>query len=135
MAYIDWDNSYSVGIIEFDAQHKKLVDIINELHDAMKVGKGSAVIGTILKEMVKYTVTHFSYEEKILDLHNYPRLAGQKAEHAYYVEKINSFVKEYESGISMMSIDVSQFLKDWLMKHIMGTDRDYSEFLNSKGVK
>lgn len=135
MAYIDWNESYSVGIAEFDSQHKKLVDIINELHDAMKVGKGSTVVGTILKEMVKYTITHFSYEEKILDLHKYPKLAGQKAEHAYYVEKINAFVKEYESGIAMMSIDVSQFLKDWLMKHIMGTDRDYSEYLNSKGVK
>ena len=135
MPYIEWNNSYSVGIAEFDSQHQKLVDIINRLHDAMKAGKGSTIIGDILKEMVKYTITHFTAEERLLEIHGYPKLASQKSEHAYYVEKINAFVKEYESGTVMMSINVSQFLKDWLMKHILGTDKEYTAYLNGKGVK
>lgn len=135
MAYIDWEEKYSVGIADFDVQHKKLVAIINDLHEAMKVGKGSSIIGEILKEMIKYTQTHFSFEESVLEKHSYPKVFYQKKEHAYYVEKLNTFVKDYESGVSMMSIDVSQFLKDWLMKHIMGTDKEYTGYLNEKGVK
>jgi len=33
-----------------------------------------------------------------------------------------------------MSVEVMEFLKDWLEKHILGTDRKYGPFLNDKGV-
>ncbi|MDZ7764928.1 MAG: hypothetical protein U5K00_10925 [Melioribacteraceae bacterium] len=39
MAYIDWSEDLSVGNLSIDFEHKRLVQIINELYDAMTNGK------------------------------------------------------------------------------------------------
>ena len=63
MALITWNNMLSTGVTEQDNQHKKLIDLINQLNDAMQAGKGSEVLGKVLAELVNYTVFHFGYEE------------------------------------------------------------------------
>ena len=45
MALIQWNDSLKVGVAEIDKQHQKLVDMINDLHDAMRQGQGNAVPG------------------------------------------------------------------------------------------
>lgn len=72
MALITWNENYSVKVKQFDDQHKKLIDMINELHDAMKVGKGKDVMEKILAGLIQYTVTHFANEERLMKQHNYP---------------------------------------------------------------
>ncbi|MGZ6208055.1 MAG: bacteriohemerythrin, partial [Syntrophales bacterium] len=62
MALITWTDALSVNIKETDTQHRRLIDLINKLHDSMKVGKGNDVLGPILSDPVKYTVSHFSTE-------------------------------------------------------------------------
>lgn len=49
MALFVWSDKYSVNINEIDNQHKKLVDILSSLHDSMKAGKGSEVLGKTLR--------------------------------------------------------------------------------------
>ncbi|MCC6132451.1 MAG: hemerythrin, partial [Acidobacteria bacterium] len=56
MSLITWSDELSVGVSAFDNQHKRLVALINELHDAMSAGKGSKVLGKILSELADYTV-------------------------------------------------------------------------------
>ena len=72
MALITWNDVYSVKVKQFDDQHKKLIDLVNQLHDAMKVGKGGQVIGDVLKALIDYTGSHFAAEERLMKLYNYP---------------------------------------------------------------
>lgn len=44
MTYITWNNELSVGNAFIDKDHHKLIDFINELHDAMAQGKGKDVL-------------------------------------------------------------------------------------------
>ena len=65
MALMVWDNSFSVNVKEIDAQHQKLIALINDLHDAMKTGKAKDVLGKILSDLTDYTVYHFGNEERL----------------------------------------------------------------------
>jgi hemerythrin len=134
MALIDWNNNYSVKVREIDEQHKKLVLMINVLHSSMKEGKGREIIGEILDELVKYTVYHFSFEESLFAKFGYADMRNHVSQHNNLVEKVKDFVAKYQSGSSIVTIELLNFLKDWLTNHIVGADKQYSAFLNSKGV-
>ena len=134
MALIDWSPAYSVKVKKFDDQHKKLVDLINQLHDAMKAGQGNSMIGTVLQSLVSYTGSHFADEIKLMQSHSYPDLAKHKAEHDKFVAQVLDFQKKFQDGSAMLTMSVLSFLKDWLVKHIQGEDKKYGPFLNGKGI-
>jgi hemerythrin-like metal-binding protein len=135
MALITWNNALSTGIAEQDNQHKKLIDLINQLNDAMHSGKGNDIMGKVLTELVNYTVYHFGYEEKLMGQHGYSDTPAHKAEHAKFVQTAGDFKKKFESGSAVVSVEIMNFLRDWLTNHIMRTDKKMGQELGKKGVK
>ena len=129
-----WTPELSVGVTEMDNQHKKLIDIINRLHDAMKVGKGKDVLSGLLKEMEAYTQFHFTAEEKYMQQFSYSGLVSQKKEHQAFIDKVKVFITDFNNG-KMIGIDTMDFLKNWLSKHIQGIDKQYSKVFNEHGLK
>ena len=135
MPLITWNENYSVAVKSMDEQHKKLFGLINQLHDAMAEGKAKSIIGLVLDELLNYTKTHFTAEEKVLEKVGYPGLPEQKKEHAVFINKIGEFKQKNQSGSLTVSIEVSQFLKDWLLNHILVVDKKYGSYLTEKGEK
>ena len=129
-----WKTEYSVGISEIDQQHKGLVGMMNELHDAMMQGKGSEVLGGILKRLIEYTQVHFKTEEDLFEKYGYPRAKEHIAEHKKLIADVEKFNRDYLADKAILSVDLLDFLGDWLKKHIVVSDRAYTPFLNSKGV-
>lgn len=135
MASITWDESYSVNVAEIDRQHQKLIGMLNDLNEAMKIGKGKDTLGKILSGLLSYTMTHFRTEEKYFDQFGYPETEHHKKEHEAFIEKVTDFRNKFESRNLFLTIEVMDFLSDWLKNHIMGTDKKYSSFFNEKGLK
>jgi len=134
MALITWNDGYSVKVKQFDEQHKKLIDLVNDLHDAMKVGKGKEALEKILAALIQYTGTHFASEERLMKLHNYPGYEEHKKEHNLLVMQVIDVQRKFHEGGAVLSQSVMTFLKEWLQKHIQGTDKNYAPFLNGKGI-
>lgn len=134
MALITWTPDLSVNIAEIDSQHQKLIDMINNLYDAMRSGKGKDIIGDIVSVLVDYTKTHFGYEEKVFDQFNYPETTTHKLAHKGFVDKVVGFQNDIKAGNVSLSIDVMNFLKDWLTTHIKGTDKKYTQFFHDHGI-
>ena len=134
MALVTWKEEYSVNITEVDDQHKGLVELINQLHDAMLAGKAKEVMGKILAELVNYTLNHFATEEKYFDQHEYPEADLHKKQHADLVEQVAAVQAKHEAGERVLTIEVMNFLRDWLYEHILGSDKKFGPYLNSKGV-
>lgn len=134
MALFNWDDKYSVGVRELDNQHKTLVQILNELFEAMQEKRSNDVLGKIISKLIDYTKTHFASEERYMQQYNYPELEAQKREHAAFTQKVLAFKQDFEAGRVALSISITSFLKDWLVNHISGSDKKYGPFLNSKGV-
>lgn len=134
MALLNWTSSYSVNVKEIDLQHQKLVNLINLLHDAMKSGKGKEVMGQALNDLVSYTKFHFKYEEDLFQKTMYPDTMIHKRQHQDLVKQVSDFVKQFQTGEKLLTMDLMNFLKKWLTDHIVGTDKKYSAHFNSKGI-
>ncbi|MBK8870169.1 MAG: hemerythrin family protein [Elusimicrobia bacterium] len=135
MALINWNPSYSVKIGEIDSQHQKLITMINELNDAMLKGKAKDILSPLIDGLIAYTQVHFSKEEMLFDKYKYPDTPAHKEEHAAFVKKVSEFREGFKKGNMSLTINIMDFLSNWLTKHICGTDKKYSDFLNSNGVK
>ena len=131
MALIRWDEKYSVNIVAIDTEHKRLVELINKLHDSMRDRKTDQVLGTIVSELVQYTKTHFATEENFLSKNGYPKLNDHKKEHKDFIQKISDFEDGFKNGKLMLSMEIISFLKDWLIKHIQGSDKEYGDYFSS----
>jgi hemerythrin len=134
MPLFQWTPELSVNVKEIDTQHKKLVDLINLLHDSMKSGKGKDVMGKVLKDLTDYTVYHFGTEERLFEKYGYIEYPQHKKEHDDLTKQVLEVKSKFESGQTTMTIEVMNFLKDWLNNHIKHSDKKYSAFLNSRGV-
>ena len=134
MPLITWSQRLSVDVKQSDEQHKKLVGLINDLHDAMKAGKGHEVLGTIFLSMIDYTKTHFADEERLLQAHGYTDLAGQQTSHRQFIKEVDQMFGDFKGG-GVVTLTVMGFLKKWLEHHIQVDDKRYGTFLNAKGVR
>ena len=134
MPLLSWSENYSVKVPTFDKQHQVLFDLINRLHDAMRIGKGNSALGSVLAELSKYTVAHFAAEESAMERNAYPAFKEHHAQHSQFIKRMTDFSNEFTAGRVALSTTVIDFLMDWLKLHIVGTDKKYSDFLVSRGV-
>lgn len=136
MSVIQWSHELSVGIDSIDQQHQILIRMINSLNTAMAKGEANTIIGNILEDLTDYTRYHFSYEEELFEQHDYPNTIAHKRHHTNLIEEISTLKDRYEYDLSgSLSLEIMQFLKNWLTNHIMKTDKSYSKYLIEKGVK
>ncbi len=132
--YINWDQSFNVEIKQIDQQHKKLVDLVNQLHKGMRSGNSKQLMGRILDELVNYTAVHFKTEEDIFERINYSRKEEHERIHEDLVGKVIEFQEAFHSGNALISMDLMKFLKDWLVDHIKGEDRKYIQSMHDAGI-
>ena len=131
MAIFEWDDTISLGIPVIDEQHKALFGWINSLNEAVKSGDGSDAIEEIIWKLVTYVAEHFSAEERLMLSCNYPGLTEHRKEHDLFVSRLReiqaNFIDAHE-----MSKSVLDFLVDWLVSHIKGTDQGYNRFIKQQ---
>jgi methyl-accepting chemotaxis protein len=131
---INWDASIELGIKVFDTQHRRLVELINDLNRAMKLRKSREILTGIFAELVDYTQRHFGDEEKMMRQHDFNELQEHESQHKHFAEKMAEMQQQIKAGNAMVTMDLMAFLKDWLIKHIKGTDKQYRAFFKAKGV-
>jgi len=130
-----WNEKMSVGVAELDQDHKKLVTMLNQLFDAINSGHGKESLNKILDEMIAYAATHFAHEEKFFAQTGYPETAAHKQEHEKFKRQALEVQQKCKNGANgTLSLEVMNFLKNWLVNHIQGVDKKYGPYLNSKGI-
>ena len=131
---IVWNNQLSVGIRSLDEQHRKMVQMINDLHKAMKLKKSTKVMADILDRLVNYTQTHFAAEEKLFTTYGYPAGHKHSESHTQLTTQVLEIKQKFDAGEIMASTELMFLLKEWLVNHILVEDMEYGPFLNQKGV-
>lgn len=134
MALVTWTDNLSVGVKSIDDQHTVLFNTINDLHAAMMKGQARAKVGELLCTLLVYTRSHFSDEEAIMEKSKYPGLATHRVEHRKLTNKVEGFVRRYQEGDLSVSVELADFLSNWLKNHIQQTDKSYRPWLNENGV-
>jgi hemerythrin len=134
MAFFNWQESYRTGIAKIDDQHRRLVDYLNDLYTAMQSGQGRDALERVFKGLLAYTQQHFAAEEGLLKRYRYPDYEAHKAVHDKLTAHVQHLYAQFQAGAIASPIQITNFLKDWLQKHILGTDQKYAPYLKSKGV-
>lgn len=133
MPFMSWTSDLSVGVEAMDEQHKKLLGIVNQLHDAMKVGKGAGVLGPVLDSLISYTQSHFADEENFQRACRFPEHPQHKMLHAALTRQVLDIQQKFKTGKLIMTGEVLDFLRDWLLNHIKKCDKVYGDFARERG--
>lgn len=123
----------SVGVESIDTDHKFLISLINQLKDALDAEQDREVVGSVLNALLDYTVYHFRREEALMDACAYPELDPHRQLHAELTDRVKAIRAEYldrEDGD--IGTEVLAFLKDWLVRHILGSDMEYRPYLQGR---
>ena len=137
MAYIEWDDKYSVGVSYIDEQHKTLFYIINDIYDQVKenVTPNNVLLCKEVKRLKEYTFFHFLSEEKQMQQLNYIGFDEHKAQHQIFIDKVNDWAERLEKNKPVMYMEITGFLKKWLTDHILERDKNYSKHFKDNGLK
>ncbi len=121
---IRWSERLNTGIPEVDDQHRRLVDLINQLFKAMQHGSNKTEVSKVVDELVDYTQTHFRDEEDLMRRHGYPGLSEHQRIHQTFVATVAKYAEKIKGDTHLSATEVFSFLKDWLLSHIEKQDRD-----------
>ncbi len=132
-----WRDEYSVGVESFDNDHKKLLELILRMFRVwQRQGeKNQQEAAKAIAELLEYTESHFGREEGVMKKHAFPGLEAHCKEHEEMKDKVKEFQVKFTQDSSETSQDVLRYLQYWLINHINNTDKEYTEFLNDKGVR
>lgn len=135
MPFMSWTSTYSIGIALFDAEHMRLIDMANDLHDAVLEGKSASVIQDVFLALVHYTDYHFAREEKFFTDAGYPHDREHHDRHIVLRQMVLDFESETRTlPTEVRALKLAAFLKDWIDIHILKDDMEYGQYLNTKGI-
>jgi len=129
---IHWNDSYSVGIKEIDQQHKKLVDIINVVYDAVITEKPTEIIEQAFTDLNDYTIIHFSTERKYIDKLSNVDSEIHFKEHRSFTQKIQQYRDDFLLHNLKTSDEVINYLREWLIEHILVRDKVYARLVDKE---
>lgn len=124
MGKLVWSADLDTGIDVIDKQHRRIVDYINELHDARTSGHQKEDIGKVIDELVDYTLSHFAFEESLQEEAHYPFLKAHKKVHDLFVKRVGEYQERFKLGDDV-SEELNNLLVTWLFNHIKRDDADY----------
>ena len=128
MAYFEWAKDMEIDGGAIDADHRRLVNLVNDLHTATSMGEGQAVVADILASLIKYTKTHLRTEEELMERMRFPHIEGHRRGHEKFIADLQSLEKKYEGGSITVASQLSTVLRDWLSLHIRRNDKELHSY-------
>ena len=135
MAYIDWQDDFSVNVKEIDEQHKMLIEMINSLHEAMLANKARDLQKQTVNRMADYAIRHFALEEKYMMQFGFAGHHKHKAEHDQFTAKARDLKDRMQKTGFVLTLEILNFLRDWLRNHILKVDKEYSSHFTRSGLR
>lgn len=129
MSIIQWRDSYNTGVEQFDREHHKIVELIDVLYTCLREKREGSEVTEAIAELVQYTGYHFDNEEQAMKQADYPELEFHQEEHS----RLKKQALEFQTlGLNIEREKVTefyQFLRGWLVDHIVNCDKKYGEFI------
>jgi hemerythrin-like metal-binding protein len=134
VAIITWKSCYETGNATFDAEHRALVNALNDLHVAMREKRGDEVLLPLLTTLNTYIRKHFQHEEETMLRYRYPGMEAHIKAHGSFKNTVKDFQEQVLTGYSGLSPELYKYLRDWLLNHIVKTDSQFGNFLREKNI-
>ncbi|MGD0578888.1 MAG: bacteriohemerythrin [Bryobacteraceae bacterium] len=135
MAFLVWEPSFSVGVWEIDRQHRSLIGLINQLHEAAWSADPDKKLRAVFAATVDYLRNHFVFEESYLERLGYEDLGVHKASHKELLDQLGHMRRLFDAGPLTVSPELVKFLKEWVTAHILQCDRGYAGLAAQKSQR
>lgn len=132
--FLQWSEVFEIGVPRIDGEHRHLVGIVNAFHQIHRSGAGRDKVFPVLNLLVKYVEVHFQSEERLMEVAKYPDLLRHRREHDKLTEQIFALAEKYEAGEAEITDQVMEFLKHWLLDHILQLDKKLAPFFQVHGI-
>lgn len=134
MPLMHWSPNLSVGIAFIDTEHRELMRLVNDLHEALTTGRDGHVVNA-LETLLHATREHFEHEERTMDENGYRHLEHHKRLHDALLDELEEFRDRTADEDWQPGTELSDFLKDWLLEHILESDKHLGGFLEGVGAR
>jgi len=131
---LHWCEKLSVGVPEMDHQHCQLVEMLNELDDAVRHGCGLEKQTPLLKRLIKHTVSHFQDEETYMQSIGFPEWEEHKREHERLIAEVEQRYCRLMEGKGGTQEEMLAYLLAWTADHIQVDDMMYAEYAQKQNV-
>jgi hemerythrin len=135
MTFLEWEESYNIGIKEIDIQHRGLFDMISKLATTRRYDAEGRYFVATLNKFIEYTRLHFATEERYMHEAQYPKIAEHKQEHTQFLQQLERVAQSHKKEDPASEQKILNFLKEWYVDHILGTDREYQQTLLERGFR
>ncbi|MBE0626589.1 MAG: hemerythrin family protein [Burkholderiales bacterium] len=129
MSWASWSEKYATGHAGMDQGHRRLMELINQLADAMESNKPMSFCSDLLERFIEHTRMHFLAEEQLMDRIRYPKAKEHKALHEMLVTDVLAFKASYDSGTTAQFVTLLVILDCWLERDISAADKELADFV------
>lgn len=123
MHNIDWNSGMSLGVKALDDDHKRLLGTINELYRAIDANEEGIVLEEIFATLEEYVVQHFHREEALMRKCGFEDLDEHIQQHQNFAQHVPELKAKLLAAQDYITAqEVSIYLTDWLINHIIAED-------------
>ena len=133
MKKLEWTDAIAIGVKEIDDEHRSLIDYVNTTIEAIAKNKSHSTIMSAIQNLRKYTVFHFSNEERFMEKHQYKEYAQHCREHENLKKKVKDFQHRLYQDEKIDLDEVRTFFRHWLIEHIIHSDMKLKPCVHSQG--
>ncbi len=135
MPFVKWSDEFNVGVAAIDAEHKHLVDLINRFYANMSADASVEMLQNIFNELLDATKAHFNHEEEYFAASRFPLADEHKKLHKSLNSQIATLLENViGENDKAHPLELTYFLKSWLLDHIQGDDKKLGAHLNKCGI-
>lgn len=129
---LEWSDELSVGVVEIDSDHKKLLDIFNRFLDAYRFAESRSTVLSALTDIAGYASWHFDHEERIMRREKFPGLDVHKLQHSELLDGLAELIAGFETDRADITEATLDFLTEWVMVHLKTQDAELGRWILSR---
>ena len=126
---VSWDEAFSFGVPVIDDEHKRLMELTNDLYRQLKSGQEGEILAETFRRLRSYTAEHFDEENAYMLRTAYPDTEEHKRHHDQFIRRLDSLFERYASGDKSAGMDLMALMGSWWRRHIAGDDTELANFI------
>ncbi|MBK8959269.1 MAG: hemerythrin family protein [Proteobacteria bacterium] len=120
--FMNWKDSYALGVPEVDRDHRELIEMLNTLHGALLGGAAGEDVHGFLSGVRARVADHFALEERLMQRNAYPEYEVHKRDHERLLADIVDIV-DRSRGFDTVAPDLLGVqLEEWFATHFRTHD-------------
>jgi hemerythrin len=133
---IVWDQTLAVGEAAIDADHQRMIELINALEEAASHPPADNGVSRALDELSRLCHEHFVREEALQRAIGYPDHENHRLGHEMLLKRLDAVISHYEDGCDEVRAGIVRTLGDslatWLATHIANNDMEFKPYVRGR---